>query len=139
PQLLRSARERGDLFASTNFRTAMHPYWLFRDDAERAKTESTAAIKKWSNRGFHAQHYYDMLAQLNSRLYLGEVEEAVSALGLQWPELEASQQLRVQIIRVQMWDARARACLGLARIRPEGFAERTALLAEARGWAQKLA
>jgi hypothetical protein len=138
PQLLRGARERGDLFASTNLSTAMHPYWLIRDEPQRARAESATAIKKWSHRGFHAQHYYDMLAQLNARLYLGESEEALNALLVQWPELEASQQLRVQMVRVQMWDARARACIAVARLRAIGSAERAKLLGEARALAHKL-
>src|SRR5581483_5606395 len=58
PVIYRSAIERGDLFATTNLATAMHVFWLMRDEPDRARAEAQAAMKKWSQQGFHTQHYY---------------------------------------------------------------------------------
>jgi len=135
PAILRNADERGDLFARTNLRTGLHLVWLVADDPERARTESAQAMRKWSREGFHTQHYYDLVAQAQSAIYLGDGELALKILDEKWPLVQASQQTRVQLVRVQLTDLRARALLAAAAVNKP---ERKRLYAEAEQLARKL-
>jgi tetratricopeptide (TPR) repeat protein len=135
PSAMRAARERGDLFAKTNLRTAMHIVTLLRDDPESARLESLQAMERWSQAGFHTQHYYDLLAQVQCSLYAGDIERALLTLENRWTALEASGQLRVQLVRSQMYDLRARVLLASAALNPP---ERPQLLAEVESIAKRL-
>jgi serine/threonine protein kinase len=114
PQIYRSAIDRGDLFAMTNLATAMHVFWLQRDEPDRARAEAQAAMKKWSQKGFHTQHYYHLLAEGNIAIYSNEIDRAERFLDESWPRLQASNQMRAQLVRIQMHDLRARTWVGLA-------------------------
>src|SRR5262249_42131546 len=72
PVLVRDATARGDRYATTNLRTAMHFVHLVDDDPERALSESAEAIRAWSQRGFHTQHFYDLVARVHGALYAGQ-------------------------------------------------------------------
>jgi len=135
PQHYRSANERGDLFFLTNVATAMHPFWLLRDEPGRARAEADAAMKKWSHVGFHTQHYYHLLAEGNISLYAGDPDRVMRAIDESWPRLLASQQMRAQLVRIQMLDLKARTLLGQAALNVDG---REARLREAEALARKL-
>jgi eukaryotic-like serine/threonine-protein kinase len=126
PILLRMARERGDLFAKTNLRTAMSLVAFCRDEPQRARLESMQAIEKWSQAGFHTQHYYDLITQVHASIYGGDGESALRILEERWPKLEASMQMRVQMVRGNCLEIRARCLLASAAANPPERAERLA-------------
>src|SRR4029079_13535088 len=132
---LRSAIDRGDLFASTNLRTGMSIVWLLRDEPERARQQSTEAMRKWSRDGFHTQHYYDLITQVTTAIYLGEGEAALKLIDERQPALDQSGQTRVTLVRAQTRELRARALLTLAKI---DAGERPRLLAEVDALADKM-
>jgi hypothetical protein len=115
PAQLREANERGDLFMATNLRIgAPSVVWLAADDADGARREARDAMAHWSDEGFHTQHTYALVAEVQAELYAGDGRAALAQLRARWPALVASQQLRVQLVRVVMLELRARAAIALA-------------------------
>ena len=108
---LREATERGAIYSATNLRTGVtNAMWLLADQPERAHLESDEAMRRWSARGFHVQHWYDLLAQVQASLY--EATPAAHALIEQrWQSLSRSQLLRISHLRVAALHLRGRAAL----------------------------
>ena len=54
------AEDRGDLYAATNLKTGPCCYhWLSRDDPGEARFQTQEALRRWSNQGFHLQHFLE--------------------------------------------------------------------------------
>ncbi|MBI4510984.1 MAG: AAA family ATPase [Deltaproteobacteria bacterium] len=114
--LLREAEDRGDLYAVTNLHTGQaNVAWLTRDDARTAQAVATEAVKKWSRRGFHLQHYYGLLAQVQADLYVGDSEAALAKVNERWQDLTRSLILRMQRVRLEALCLRARCLLATTR------------------------
>jgi serine/threonine protein kinase len=149
PLLLHAANARGDLYAATLLTTGLpNLFWLANDDAESAKLILSEGMGRWSQRGFHLQHYNHLLAEVQVDLYLGDGATALRRLELRWPMLSSSLLLRVQQIRIEATHLRARAELACAvhgpsedRARHLDRAERDAkaIEKEAVAWATPLA
>jgi serine/threonine protein kinase len=122
PALLQEARERGDLYAATNLGTFVgHVTWLAADDPEGAQRDLGEVMGHWSRQGFHVQHLTGLMGQLQIDLYRGAGAAAWERVGREWPALARSLFLRVQVVRIFMWDLRARSALAAAvqAARPE--------------------
>ena len=118
PAILHEANERGDLYALTSCRTYFTPMvHLAADDPERAAAEGDRALKRWSQRGFHFQHYFHLFGATQVQLYAGDVEGAHARVLEEWPALKSSLLLSVQQNRVEALHFRARVELaaGVAR------------------------
>jgi serine/threonine protein kinase/tetratricopeptide (TPR) repeat protein len=112
PRRLREAEERGDVFAATNLKTGLpNLVWLAADDPDQARAQADEAMRLWSRRAFHVQHYFDLLAQTHIDLYTGDAVAARARVEEQWAAVEKSRLRRVQLIRVLTTDLRARAAL----------------------------
>ncbi|MCB1056505.1 MAG: AAA family ATPase, partial [Acidobacteria bacterium] len=115
PQLMREIQERGDLYAETNVRSRVTwAAWLARDEVELARTEVEASLDRWSQQGFHLQHYWHMIGTVEVALYGGARVGAWKRLQNRWPELERSLLLRIQLTRLEAWHLRARTALAAA-------------------------
>jgi hypothetical protein len=137
PALLRDAQAHGNLYAQTSLRTAVtNLAWLVSDEPERAHDELVIAMRQWSRRGFHLQHHWRMLSQGQIDLYVGDHEAGYQRVVEQWPALERSLLLRVQICRVEAMHLRARLALAVAG--EAGAGRRAELLAEAARWARAI-
>ena len=115
PILLQEARERGDLYATMNHST--YSFFLVRlaaDEPDRARDEVRRMMEPWSLAGYHIQHNDQLWAAVQIELYCGEGRAAWDLLTRHWPALARSLLLRVQFIRVSMWNLRARAALAAA-------------------------
>jgi hypothetical protein len=112
--LLRAAEDRGNLFAATDLRTRFNLIWLAADDVERARREVDDALSRWSQRGFHLQHYSALLANEQRDLYTGDAASASRRLDEQWPALERSLLTRIHVLRVEVFQVRARVALAMA-------------------------
>lgn len=144
PVVLKEARERGDLYAETNFRTRIA--WIVRlrdDDPEAALAELDEGIVAWSQEGFHLQHMWDLLGRTEIDLYRedaawdGASEGPWSRLAESWPRLERSFFQRIQNTFVETHFLYGRAALRAASARgPTGSKE---LLAVAGRAARKIA
>jgi len=123
PVLLASAQERGNLYTATELRSRENLMWLVADDPNGAARELSQAIKRWSHKGFHRQHYNFLLAQTQIHLYTGNAEAAWQCVTDRWPDLAGSLLLRIQVLRVEAMFLRARCALALAAGRPAGREE----------------
>ena len=116
PAILREARERGDLYAATSCRTYFTPMSLLgADDPDRAADEAKRALSRWSQRGFHFQHYFHLFAMTQVKLYRGDGAGALELVTSSWPALRSSLLLSVQQNKVEALHFRARAELAAGR------------------------
>ncbi|MEP6635549.1 MAG: protein kinase, partial [Acidobacteriota bacterium] len=111
PLLLGAALEQGNVFAATDLRTRLNLIWLAADNPDRAREEAIEALKAWPHEGFHLQHYSAMLALAQIELYTGDTEVVWKHLQGQWPALEDSMLLRIQVLRIEAMHLRGRAAL----------------------------
>jgi eukaryotic-like serine/threonine-protein kinase len=115
PSVLQDAQERGDLFAAIRLRARMSPaVHLAADEPARARSAVREALSAWSTEGFHIQHYHALWGELTTLLYAGDGNGAVSLLAERWPALERSFLLRIQFVRIDLLDLRARSLLASA-------------------------
>jgi hypothetical protein len=114
PALLADARSRGNLYLATELCTRSNYVWLAADDPDEGERETVESIARWSNKGFHRQHYSAMLARVQTALYRGDGEAAWRLLAEQDSRLRASCLTRVQVIRIEWLYLRARSALMIA-------------------------
>jgi hypothetical protein len=88
--------------------------WLAPDDPDEGEREAIESIARWSQKGFHRQHYSAMLARVQTALYRGNAEAAWRLLAEQQSRLRRSLLTRVQFIRLESLYLRARAALAMA-------------------------
>ncbi len=116
---LAEAQDRGDLYAAANFSTGVLDFAaLAADDPARVRADAEWAMARWSQRGFHLQHFLDLLSQGQVDLYTGDAAAAKARLDERWPGLARSLLLRVQHLRIEAVQLRARIELACAAARP---------------------
>jgi hypothetical protein len=117
PNLLKEARERGDLYALTNFSTyIMSLDRLAADQIDEARAEVTEAMELWTQRGFLVQHHNALLAETYMDLYCGRAQAAWDRIAEQWSRYRVSMLNRVQQVRIDITQCRARAALAVAAV-----------------------
>src|SRR5262249_22236557 len=137
PQLLSQAEERGDLYAATSQRTGLaNLAWLVADRVDMARLRVREADEQWSKRGFHFQHYWNLLAECNVDLYAGDGACAYERVMARWKDLASSLYLRIQNVRIEAWHLRGRCALAAAG---QDERRRSALLAESERIASRIA
>ena len=114
PQLLSAAVEQGNVFAATDLRTRLNAIWLAADDPTRARDEVISAMTTWPRQGFHLQHYSSLVALAQIEMYTGDYEIAWKHLESQLRPLEKSMLLRIQGLRIDAMQTRARLALASA-------------------------
>jgi hypothetical protein len=102
------------LYIATELCTRSNYVWLAADDPDEGEREAVQSIERWSQKGFHRQHYSAMLARVQTALYRGSGEAAWRLLDEQQSRLRRSLLTRVQLIRVESLYMRARAALAMA-------------------------
>jgi hypothetical protein len=143
----RLARERGNRFATFIFQSGFgNLSWLIADEPQAAGRAIEEARAEWQQEGFGIPHYLDMVARAHRALYLGEAWPAWEVVAREWRGLEGSFLLRIQGIRVNALNLRARCALAqaAAAMQPGRFldsAERDAhrILRERMAWSDGLA
>jgi eukaryotic-like serine/threonine-protein kinase len=119
PDYVREAEERGDRLAGANLRMAMSAIaWIVRDDPEGARREIDAAMASWPRDRFCVQHWYELTAQTYVDLYRGDAEPAFERLERALGPLSRSLLLGVELLRIELAYAHARAALALAEACP---------------------
>jgi hypothetical protein len=114
PPLLASARSSGNLYIATELCTRSNYAWLAADQPDEGEREAIDSIARWSQKGFHRQHYSAMLARVQTALYRDDAEAAWRLLAEQRSMLRRSLLTRIQALRVESLYMRARAALGIA-------------------------
>jgi hypothetical protein len=93
--------------------------WLVRGDLAGARVAIAEAGAALSHRGYHVQHYFTLLAELNCDLYAADAGAAAERIDRVWPALSRSMLLHYQLIRIVMAEARGRVAILLARAAPD--------------------
>ena len=75
---------------------------------------STEAMRKWSQRKFHVEHWWAMLAERQIDLYEGRGADALRAIDQAWRALDGSLLLMCQLTLLEALHLRARAALAAA-------------------------
>ena len=118
PRYVREAEERGDLYTVVCLQsTAMVYVALAADDPAEARRHVREAMSKWSQKGFHAQHWYAMWSTALIDLYDGAPAAAYAHLVRNDRGLRRSMLLRAQFLRAQT--LYLRGCCAIASIREE--------------------
>jgi hypothetical protein len=113
--LLDEGERRGDRLLLTNLRLGHASFlWLVDDDPEGGRRDVGDAVASWSQRGFHVQHYYELLARTQFDVYGGDGGGALRRLDRAWEALERSLLLRLQRVRIEAIQLRARTALSAA-------------------------
>src|SRR5256885_1863687 len=125
---LSNARERGNRLAGFYCRSGFtNAVWLAADDVAGAERNLDEAVREWHQEEFGVPHYWTMVARGHILLYRGEPALAWEGFMRDWPGLTSSGLLRVQGVRINLRDLRARCALAAAA----GGADRAPLLAVA--------
>ncbi len=105
---LADAEQRGNRFADTIFRTGgVNVVWLAKDDVTGACHALTDALSEWPEEPFRTPHYLGMVAEGRISLYRGDGRAAWNGLMDKWPAFKATRLLRIESIRVVMFQLRA--------------------------------
>jgi hypothetical protein len=111
PGLLSAALDRGNRYVETELLTRANLVWLAADQPDEGERDAKEAMKGWSQRGFHRQHYSHVLARIQTALYRGDAEAAWNLVRANWTAFERTLLLRGPFMRVDSSYLRARAAL----------------------------
>jgi hypothetical protein len=133
PAYVREAEERGDVYALRGHRGwRANLMWLVLDQPDEARAMSNSvALPRGGAHPTQLTHYYELLANTQIDLYLGNARSAYERVERTWRDLKRAMLLRIQNVAIESWYLRARACLALAATGAADLAERRALLRQA--------
>lgn len=146
--LIEDAVTRGDSYASTVLRQSGNAtvIWLAADRPDQALTHLEAARREAQGPSSPLAHFWETSSRTLLELYRGPSASAWRGLSKQWPLIERSGVLRVQVIRAEALFLRARAALAAASSAPSprplyaaARSDADALEREGRRWSSALA
>jgi predicted Ser/Thr protein kinase len=122
PGMLKDAEERGNLFVLANNGSFIKPLvQLADDDPEDALRDLDGLLAAWSQQAAQAKrfygitpYFYSLLSYTQIDIYDGNANRAWNRWLLEWPDLNRSQILRIQLFRILSLELRARAALAMA-------------------------
>ena len=116
PELLRSARERGNVYLEFELSTRLALIWFAADRPREAEDRANGAIARWAQRGFERPHYHHFLTLVQARLYEGRALEAWELMEGHRRVLTQNHFVRVQHTRIEIAIFRARCALAVAAL-----------------------
>jgi hypothetical protein len=132
PAILDNARQRGDFYAEAMMVTRfLHLVRLAADEPGEILSEVRTVLGRWSQRGFHLQHMYEAIVQVDVGLYTEATVETWNYLNGKWRTIKGCFHMRVQALRIEYLLLHARAALAAAAATAEPAAQRHALLKSA--------
>ncbi|MCE9574820.1 MAG: hypothetical protein K8W52_16845, partial [Deltaproteobacteria bacterium] len=113
PALLRAAIDRGNLYGATGLRVwYSNAAWLAADDPVAAQAATDEGRAGWSYAGYHLQHHYVALAQIQIALYRGDAATARTCASTAYRQLGVMRGL--QMVRFEAHELLARSLLAVA-------------------------
>jgi eukaryotic-like serine/threonine-protein kinase len=129
PLYLRDANDRGDLYASVSMRAGYASLVrLVQGSPADARSDIAEAMKTWSQKGCHLEHFYELVGLVHADLYEGRDLEAQGRIEARLPDMRRAQLLRIGTVRIRTIEMHGRCALAVAARHPE---ERGTLLAAA--------
>ncbi len=119
---LREAEDAGDLSGEVWAALFSGAALLAADDPQGARDRIGAAVRRWSQDGFHFQHMLALVLETFCDLYEGHSGRAWQRLSEQWAAVEASHILHWQFLRIFGLQVRAAAALATCREQPHADA-----------------
>jgi serine/threonine protein kinase len=113
--LYRESQERGDLYAATMLTSLyMTMVKLAKNERVESERELESVIDRREPGRFNLQHSSAFDSLIYLYLYRGDLSKAWELLCTIWPEYAQSMLLRIQVIRIDMHEMRARTALAMA-------------------------
>jgi len=135
-ELLLQAEDQGDRYAQVGARQNLAYWMIVENDLEGARRAEEAAMRLWTQSGYHIQHFYDLRFRAACCIYEGDPAPAVEMISAEWKRIVAANLLRHPTIRVDALQLRARAAIALAS--HLSSADRKTLLASAKSDARDI-
>ncbi|MBK7824290.1 serine/threonine-protein kinase [Nannocystis sp.] len=110
-EFLADARDRGNVYALTDMRARLNLAWLVAGEPAEARRQLAEAMQNWTTDGYHVQHFNALLSQVQADLYEADPAAAVPRIEAAWPALTGSLLMRIQLIRAEAHQLRARAAI----------------------------
>ena len=116
PARLHEAQLQGNLYAVWALpATISMVHWIARDDVAGGRAAVDTVSERWSLRGYQIQHWNAMASNALLDIYSGEVRAAHERLEAGWGPISKSLLTKIQVIRFEVTELRARAALAAAR------------------------
>ncbi|MFY9224452.1 MAG: protein kinase [Blastocatellia bacterium] len=114
PVLLNEAQRRGDIYAKSilSYRISYFLH-LVVDEPEKAIEELTEVAQFWISKEFYQQHFYILLAKIETELYQGNAQRAWDFILKYQTTIKTSFIINPQILRVFWFFAFARTALAM--------------------------
>jgi hypothetical protein len=129
-ELVRNAEERNDLYTIAGLRTGLPSLaGLAAGEAQECRRGAIEAVERWSTRGYHLQHYWQLFALVQCDLYDGDGRAAYQRALAGWPALRRSLLLRMPLVRIEAEHLLARAALAAAAAGDAAGADHAARIA----------
>jgi tetratricopeptide (TPR) repeat protein len=131
PARLHEAQLQGNLYAVWALpATISMVHWIARDDVAGGRAAVDMVSDRWSLRGYQIQHWNAMASNALLDIYAGDVHAAHKRLEVGWEPISKSLLTKIQIIRFEVTELRARAALAAARASTGDARERLLVFAE---------
>jgi hypothetical protein len=117
PEYLRSAEERGNVYAQQGLRGwRSNVVWLIKNDPAEARVQAQRASPgRGPQEPFHLHHYYDVLAHTMIDLYEHKGDEAMVRVESAANDVEKAHLFRVQTVDIEFHWLRGTAAVAAAR------------------------
>lgn len=141
PPLLAEAEVKGNLYASTFFRsTYSNAAWLRADEVDGAREQLRVARTQWLASGTQLAHCWMLLGECQLAFYTGETGPFWDTVETEWARMRAAQFLRIGMVKVQLLHLRSAVALRRAheRLGAGHRSEAKVLFREAQHWAERL-
>ncbi len=110
-EFLGDARDRGNRYALTDMRARLNLVWLIADEPAEGRRQLDEAMRDWTTDGYHVQHFNALLSRVQADLYEADPAGALRRIEQDWPALTGSLLMRIQLVRAEAYQLRARATL----------------------------
>jgi hypothetical protein len=135
-RLCAQAEDHGDLYTSVNLQTSISiTLALGAGDPAKARQERDRGMARWTQDGFHVQHWQATVYGSDIDVYEGRPAEAYDQLMAKMPVLKKSLLLHSAFIRTMTGFVRARLAIARIDARPD---EKAVRVAEALAMVRKL-
>jgi hypothetical protein len=130
--LLAGARSSGNWFVASDLGTRGSHVWLAADEPDEGERVAIESIARWPPDSCHRQHYSAILSRIQIALYRGDAETAWRLLANLESILRQTYLRRVQFMRIEACNLRARSALAMAAANRNSRRFRAVARAEAR-------